>query len=442
MMNRREFLSTTLAGGIAAISKPRLASGKVLNHRQPDAVSTTTRLSIAEYAPYRSAPPEIAQQRLDLYKALGCGALRLGVGWWDLETSEGHWRELPVLGYFDRAKANGFRFRLEVGTVGAPPAWYLDAHPEAKIRDQQDEFSKADIAPWYPGIRSVLAEKTDALLAYLARVKVLEATDWVFVDLGPAGEPVYPTAWTMKKSSCKELTPWYYGDQARVDFRRAMTKKYKSLDQANRIWGTRFASWTEVRPISPGERPAAMWEDVLLWYRDSKRAFIRWQVENYKQALHRHAPGEITGLIIMIPGSHISPGEWRQAVTSGRPDCSITIMTDSEFLLGLAREYGCVVQCTGAENAPEVRYLRQYMIANKLAMPFWAENAGIEAVARNPERIVSIIEDNNLDGFEYVNSSYLFRSDGVTPSDTYQALSRACSRLKQIFAGRVDASPR
>ena len=80
----------------------------------------------------------------------------------------------------------------------------------------------------------------------------------------------------------------------------------------------------------------------------------------------------------MIPGSHISAGEWRQAVSSGHADCSITIMTDSEFLLDLAREYGCVVQCTGAENDSEVRYLRQYMRANDIVTPFWAENAGLK----------------------------------------------------------------
>jgi len=120
LINRREFLST-FVGGIAATSKPRLTCDKALSQGSPSATQTTTRLSIAEYAPYRSALAEIVQQRLDLYKALGCGALRLGVGWWDLETSEGHWRELPVLGYFDRANANGFRFRLEVGTVAAPP---------------------------------------------------------------------------------------------------------------------------------------------------------------------------------------------------------------------------------------------------------------------------------------------------------------------------------
>jgi hypothetical protein len=109
-------------------------------------------------------------------------------------------------------------------------------------------------------------------------------------------------------------------------------------------------------------------------------------------------------------------------------------MTDSEFLLDLAREYGCAVQCTGAENAPEVRYLRQYMIAHHIVTPLWAENAGVERVARNPERLANIIEDNHLYGLEYVNSSYLFEPDGITPNDTYLALSRTCARLRQIFA--------
>jgi Beta-galactosidase len=433
-MNRRQFLRRTIAGGLAGIAKASSAADGVLGHSPSGAAATTTRLSIAEYAPYRSGPAEIVQKRLDLYKELGCGSLRLGAGWWDLETSEGHWRELPILRYLDQAKTNGFRFKLEIGTVGAPPAWYLAAHPDAKIRNQQDEFSKADISPWYPGIRAVLSQKTDALFKYLAQVKVLEAADSVFVDLGPAGEPIYPAAWTMGKRNCNELTPWYFGDHVPVDFREAMTKKYGNLQQANRLWKTKFSNWAEVKPLDPGERPGAMWEDVLLWYRDSKRAFIRWQVDNYQQALRKHAPGANIGLIIMIPGSHISTDEWHQAVTSGRADCSITIMTDSEFLLDLAQEYGCVVQYTGAENAPEVRYLRQYMTIHHMVTPLWAENAGVERVARNPERLANIIEDNRLYGLEYVNSSYLFEPDGITPNDTYLALSRTCARLRQIFA--------
>lgn len=441
-MNRRVFLSATIFGGIGAVSRPLSASDSVPGHDPGRGAATTTRLSIAEYAPYRRAPAETVQKRFDLYKDLGCGTLRVGVGWWDLETSEGYWRELPVLSYFDRAKVNGFRFKLEVGTVGAPAAWYLDAHPDAKIRDQWGEFSKADISPWYPGLHAVLAEKTDALFAYLARVKILDATDLVFVDLGPAGEPIYPAAWTMGKSNCKELTPWYYGDRAVTDFRETMLRKYNRLQEANRIWNTTFSNWNEVVPPNPGERPGAMWEDVLSWYRDTKRAFVRWQVGNYKQALLKHAPGTGIGLIVMIPGTHISVEEWQRAVSSGRADCSLTIMTDSESLLDLARECGCVVQCTGAENGSEVRYLRQYMTAHEIATPLWGENAGVEAIARDPERIATIVEDNDLYGFEYVNSSYLFERDGITPSDTYRALSRAYGRLKRRFADSFGAGPR
>jgi hypothetical protein len=109
-------------------------------------------------------------------------------------------------------------------------------------------------------------------------------------------------------------------------------------------------------------------------------------------------------------------------------------MTDSEFLLELARANGCVVQYTRAENASEVRYLRQYMTAHEIATLLWAENAGVEAIARDPERIAGIIEDYHLYGFEYVNSRYLFQPDGVTPSDTFRALLRANSRLKWSFA--------
>jgi hypothetical protein len=66
---------------------------------------------------------------------------------------------------------------------------------------------------------------------------------------------------------------------ARRSFVNAMKKKYHSnIALANAAWGTKsdFKSWEDVKLPIPGQHPGQMWSDALLWYRDSKRYFVRW----------------------------------------------------------------------------------------------------------------------------------------------------------------------
>jgi hypothetical protein len=428
-VNRREFLSGA-AGCFAALWR-RAARAAT---RSP---ATTPRLSIGEHWPYVSQPAQKIQWRFDLYRQIGFGTLRSGIEWRQLEMAEGSWRDPPFLtNYLKQAIDNGFRLKLTIGTLGAPPGWYLEAHPDARIRNASSEYSVSDLSLWYPGLYALLADKTDVLFDYLVRYSVFAATDFIFVDLGPASEPIYPAPWTMGEAQAHG--PWFYDEHAEAAFVSAMQGKHPSLGGANHLWGANFATWREVRLPSPGENPGALWQDALLWYRDSKRHFIRWQVDNYRRALRKYAPSGVrTQLIIMVPGSHIQPDEWQEAVRSGDPDSAMTIMTDSEFLLELAQETGCWLQYTGVENDKEVSYLRQYMNHHDIDEPMWGENAGVEAVARNPEHLADVVLAHKLYGLEYISSAHLFRPDGVTPNDTYGALSHACQRLRQ----RPDGLP-
>ena len=268
------------------------------------------------------------------------------------------WRPPVFLAdYLRKAIAGGFRLKLTVGTVGAPAGWYLKAHPDARIRNADGEVSANDMSLWYPGLHALLAEKTDRLFGYIARLGLVGATDFVFVDLGPASEPLYPAPGTMGETQTHG--PWFYDEHAESAFARAVRQKYPSLVEANRSWATNFTAWQELRLPRPGEHPGGLWHDALLWYRDSKRRFVRWQVANYQRALRKYAPaGARTRLIIMVPGSHTQPAEWRRAERSGNPDYNLTIMTDSEFLLDLSKATDCWLQYTGVENEKEVAYLR------------------------------------------------------------------------------------
>ena len=434
-MNRRR----TMFGAAAAIGAYALA-GRLpavwLGSAHAASPSRATpRLSMAEYVPYRQDAPEKIQRRFDLYTQLGFGTLRTNIAWRHLETSEGNWREPEYLkNYIGQAIRNGFRLKIAPETLGGPPAWYLDAHPDARIRNATNEYSKNDLSLWYPDLRALLAEKTDRLFSHLVQLGVFQATDFLFVDLGPASEPIYPAAWTMGKSGCRGSTPWFYDSYAQAAFAQTMSAKYGSLAHANRAWGTNFSTWADVRTPLPGQYPGVLWDDALTWYRDSKRSFIRWQVANYQRAVNRYAPpGAHPHLIIFVSGRHIPPDEWRQAVTSAMPDCQLSIMSDSEFLMELAKETGCWLQYPAVENDDEAHYLRQYMKSHGITEPIWGENVGVEPVARDPDHLADVVLAEDFYGLDYVRSSLLFGADGVTPNETFAALARACQRLRRAW---------
>lgn len=417
-MDRRIFIAG--AAGLAAVLRRRAA-----------ARATNAHLAIAEYDLYRTQPADKVKRRFDLYQQIGFGLLRSGIGWWGLEQSPGEWSAPPALErYFSEVIRSGFRLKLLAGVLDAPPRWFVKAHPDSELRDAFGGHS-GSLSLWYPGLDALLAEKTDMVFAYLADSGLLKYTDFIFVDLGYAGQPTYPVR-IIGKAGCGEASPWFYDSHAEAAFRQAMRKKYSSVVHANRVWGTNFADWGAVRPPRPRQHPGTLWADALLWYRDSKRAVDRSLVDIYRRALDKHTSfGRRPSLIVMVAGSHIIQPEWSHAVDTGLPDCSIAIMSDSEFAITLAKETGCWLQYTGVENAPEVAYLRKYMTDHAVTEPMWGENAGVESVARRPARIVDVILANNLYGLDYVSSRFLFAPDGVTPNPTFHRLAQACRRLRR-----------
>jgi hypothetical protein len=284
-------------------------------------------------------------------------------------------------------------------------------------------------------LQTLLAEKTARLFDFAAQLGVFPESDTIFVDLGPASEPIYPAAWTLGKKSCQGSTPWFYDAHAHAAFARAMQRQYGSLRLANAAWGTGFANWAAVRPPLPGQYPGALWADALGWYRDSKRDFVRWQIANYRRALTAHTPGiRLHKLIVFISGHHIEPDEWQRAVATAMPDCSLAIMSDSEFLMTLAQETGCWLQYPAIENADEADYLRRFMAGHGIRVPIFGENVGVNAVASRPGHLADVVLAENFFGLDYVRSNFLFQPDGVTPNEISAALREATTRLRHAWA--------
>ena len=210
-----------------------------------------------------------------------------------------------------------------------------------------------------------------------------------------------------------------------------MADRYGTVEAANAKWGTIFPEWSEVVIPKPGARLGALWEDVLTWYRDSKRDFIVWQIHNFQTQLARYPQARRIKLRLYVPGTHYSTEDWRQAVVAGGGSERIRLMCDSDFLLNTAAREGCALQYTGCENAGEVAYLFDALRKKGLSVPMIGENA--QEAATEPERIASVVVGTGLARIDYTHTDVAFGPDLITSNALLPRLKQA---LEQIRAAK------
>jgi hypothetical protein len=312
----------------------------------PDIVPSPL-LSMAEIRYGERDSADLVQRRFELYRALGCGGLRTGLGWRELERREGEWRvDGHLATYYALAAKAGFRLKCQIGPVSSVPDWFLDKHPDARLLNQRGDAPHGYISPWYPDASRILGDTIERLFATAGELGILDLADAVIVDLGPAGEPTYPAAWHMGRG----YTPgnslfWYFDANAARDFSRAMRLRYADdLARANRTWGTRFGAWAEVTPPVPGTIKGPVWIDLLRWYFEAKRRLICEQIERVSALLARHAPTRPIRKLLLLPGDHATPEDWALTARDGIGTYLVKIAADTEFVIDAAARHDCWLQ--------------------------------------------------------------------------------------------------
>ena len=374
------------------------------------------------------------RHRFDLYKSIGIDTIRVGVEWRGLEgEKEGLWRNDALLHYFKLIREYGFHVKLIVGVLQGPPGWFLDKHPDAQLTDENGGHSRNTISFWYPDLHRLIDEKTQGIFAFVKKAGIADNIVEVVPSLGPAGEPIYPVPWTLGPGFDHQ-TYWCYDNHAQSDFWAKMKKKYATISAANKAWGTNFTSWENVIVLKPGVQPGAYWNDVLKWYRDTKRNFIGWQIDHLKKFA-----GKNSHVVVYIPGTAYTQREWDEAVKTAMGSDSIKGMMDSMFLIDLAVRKNCRLQYTGCENAGEVERLRHYLDErgyNNVKM--WGENSGCELAAGDPGHLADVIIKNRLWGLDYTHSHFAFMEDGITPNPkVWPQLKQAYERIQAMHQSRA-----
>lgn len=396
--NRRRFLASAAACILA---------------RPTNALPSAPRCAIADISNDVSVNLMHADSRFKEYRDLGFEMLRTGVGWLEVERSAKRWELHPLKRrYLEMAVASGLKLKLELGVWSSVPGWFLDSHPDSRLKNDQHLEARNLLSPWFPSAFELLDEKQHLLVETLNKTGLLDGVGAIVASLGPAGEPIYPAGWMIGGDD--KLRFWIGNANALLDFRATVMKRYhRDLSETNKAWGTSFRSWNEVIIPLVGSAPGRQWEDVLIWYRDSKRIFVAHLLNSLLGSLRDVAGNADFPVIILVPGSHLSASEWDDGIARGAGNAAIKAMIDTQYLIDLAKGTGAQLQSTATQNEREIKFILDEIRRRDVARVLWGENAGGKP-ALDPEHLADVLRRNELLGIDYINASSIFELDGYT----------------------------
>ena len=357
--------------------------------------------------------------RLDLYFTQSGGKIRL-------ETNSRN--------QFQAAKQNDLKLKIILNPGGT-----AQSDPDSKLADYTGRTALNAVSPWYSGAETYTESFVRDRLKVILNEGYGDLIGGIVAGLGPAGEPLYPPAWTQGGG---DEVLWCYADNAQADFRTKMHEKYGTIEKANEAWGISYASFADVFIPKEGDFRGTYLRDVLEWYRDSKRAFMDMQVRVFTKVLGELGLSDVP-LILYLPGADFTDAQWESCIKTGRLIDGIRFLCDNTYTVQLARTYGCLLQYTGITGTDHLRSILTYMHDNGYAdIPVFGENAGGSLPDAQPVLLLNIIREYKLAGIDYTHCHWLFESDGRTHSSLYSEFEGIVPELKAYLgtgqAGTYD----
>ncbi len=398
----------------------------------PPPVTEVARCRVSDTGGYDEAAESTIRKRAKIYSDIGVNHFRWGMTWQRFEVAEGSWKSMsfqPFKYLKIMASEYGMRLTFIPNIASDVPQWMKQQHPDCCLKSHDGK--DGCLSYWYPDFMDIVKAKTEVMFAKMKAAGVWDSIDYIEPALGMAGEPIYPPAWTFGYSEEKF---WCYDDNAIKDFREKMEAKYSSIALANAKWNTSFKSWSDVTVYQPGQVRGTYWEDVLLWYRDTKRAKVIEILDYYKEVLK----GTGKSILINVPGVQYTEEDWNSAINSNTGgNGAIRIMNDSDFLLDWAAENKEFVEYTGlgpgSENVSEIARIAAYLRAKGHDGHLWAENVGDESTASRIDELKEQVLENKLYGFDYTHGWYLFNSDGVLIQERADKLKSLYEELNDMW---------
>lgn len=427
-MDRRIFLASLLSASAVGVNSIEARAQQINS-------DPSLHLSVGDAPGGPQRSEQITRERFKTCRDLGFGMLRAELGRVDIIGAKLTRENEQSIRYLQTAVASGLSLKLPVGGMSLLAASYFKDHPDALVRNKEEETVEGYLSPWYPGIHDLLIKTTETTLAFLQQANLLPHISSFIADLGPASEPIFPADWEVKgKTAGKSHGYWFYDLHAQKAFSRDMQTQFAgNLPKLNLRWNAAFKSWSDVRTPKLGEHAGAMWLDTLTWYRDTKRRLIFSQTQQIKSIISSFYKESMPTLTLLVPGNHLEDDKLSiTASKAGVADGTVYVMTDTDFIVNTAMLLSCDVQYTASQNDNEIKYIKSLLLGKKTATAVWAENAGGSA-SLNPDHLVDVVIDNNLAGFEYINAGSLFVPDSSAPSLFLPKVAKALQRLQQYY---------
>ncbi len=428
-----------LAGAIAAVCLLGSSLAGCAGKREETAVDRETLVSLGlcfTEGQFANRTEEAVHKRCEDYVGMGVKTMRYETSW--VSLSKGDWIMSGDTEYTLRAAVDaGLRLKLISPTIMVPQSW-VTMEPDSALIDANGMKAVNTISYWYDGIYEYTEDAINSQLAVYKEKGFLDSVDGLVVDMGPAGEPLYPAAWTqtgnLENPNNEDTSMWFYGENAVADFREKMMKKYGSVKAINEAWGTSLNDVEEYVMPKPGAVKGTWWEDILTWYLESKHVFIEKQIQIFKAAVEKYSKGRIQ-LILYMPGASFTRTEWNEHVAAGTASFAMQIGCDNEFIVEMADKYGCLLQFTGLPGPRALKQVRQYMYENGYGhIPVFGENYADYASSNDPLALYDELEALNLAGIDYTFSKFLYEEDGLTHSEVYPIMEQAIPKIEAFIS--------
>lgn len=255
-------------------------------------------------------PKENWENELLKISEAGFNCIRFGEMAWNwIEPKDGHFTFEGMDAALDLANKYNIKVILGIGTSQAPP-WLITKHPEAR-----PVAHDGTLYPEY-GPRPNVCRDNKAFRKYAERYikKIVSryAKHPALLMWQIDNEPVYPPL------DVAELKDFCHCDDTRASFIEWAKARYGTIEEANRVWGTKFwtAEFSDFSEITPPK--AGMWDAVsphifLDWMRfksESLHSWVTWMKEmvNEIDKAHKVGTNGFIGICPRVPDHDVLAG--------------------------------------------------------------------------------------------------------------------------------------
>jgi len=157
---------------------------------------------------------------------------------------------------------------LLMGPKYAAPDWWLADPRHVGLRCLEHGKESPIESVWSSAFRDEIRRVLETFADHYLPWNVIESVQPGIC--GDYGEALFPVIGNWPGDYHTHPGFWCGGDDARASFRQYLERQYRTLDNLNRVWRSRYASFEEIQPfLAPRAPSRTAFFDLVAWYRDS-----------------------------------------------------------------------------------------------------------------------------------------------------------------------------